>query len=107
MTNDSASLQKSSFNSDYESLDLRQVLQTADQIAQRAGAILVQMRSSFELREKSEKDLVTDADLAAQIAIATAIASASRITVLSAKKDPLGSPNDNARTTKHRHGNGL
>ncbi len=76
MTNESAALQNSSFKSDCESLDLRQVLQMAEQIAKRAGAILVQMRSSFELREKSEKDLVTDADLAAQIAIATEIATA-------------------------------
>lgn len=46
----------------------------AQDIAKNAGAILVQMRSTFELREKSEKDLVTDADVAAQVAIASAIA---------------------------------
>lgn len=57
-----------------DGLQLAEACRIAQDIAKNAGAILVQMRSTFELREKSEKDLVTDADVAAQVAIASAIA---------------------------------
>jgi myo-inositol-1(or 4)-monophosphatase len=57
-----------------DGLQLAEACRIAQDIAINAGAILVQMRSTFELREKSEKDLVTDADVAAQVAIASAIA---------------------------------
>lgn len=71
MTTESTNSRSSSIKDSQELVHACSIAQT---IAKNAGEILVQMRSKFELREKSEKDLVTDADVAAQVAIASAIA---------------------------------
>lgn len=71
MTTESTNSRSSSIKDNQELVHACSIAQT---IAKNAGEILVQMRSKFELREKSEKDLVTDADVAAQVAIASAIA---------------------------------
>ena len=54
-------------------IDLSRTLAVACEIAKSAGSILNGMRSQFQVREKSEKDLVTDADDAAQVEIARAL----------------------------------
>lgn len=50
-------------------LDLHEAMVTAKEAASRAGAILLSMRGTAAVHAKSGKDLVTDADLAAQVAI--------------------------------------
>lgn len=50
-------------------LDLQSAMSTAKLAASRAGEILLSMRGSATVHTKSGKDLVTDADFAAQIAI--------------------------------------
>lgn len=48
---------------------LSDFLASAIEIASQAGTLLVEMMNSAQVREKGEKDLVTDADLAAQALI--------------------------------------
>ncbi len=54
-------------------VDLCQALETAKAAALDAGSILLSMRGTARVHHKSEKDLVTDADVAAQIAISKAL----------------------------------
>ena len=57
-------------------LDLSAALETAKQAARQAGAVLLAMKGTAAVHQKSGKDLVTDADLAAQIVIGQALVAA-------------------------------
>lgn len=57
-------------------LDLQSAVSTAKLAARQAGEILLSMRGSAAVHTKSGKDLVTDADLAAQIAICQSLGKA-------------------------------
>ncbi|MFM7517327.1 MAG: inositol monophosphatase family protein [Pirellula sp.] len=57
-------------------LDLQSAVSTAKLAASQAGEILLSMRGSAAVHTKSGKDLVTDADLAAQIAICQSLGKA-------------------------------
>ncbi|MFM9063570.1 MAG: inositol monophosphatase family protein [Pirellula sp.] len=57
-------------------LDLQSAVSTAKLAASQAGEILLSMRGSATVHTKSGKDLVTDADLAAQIAICQSLGKA-------------------------------
>jgi len=57
-------------------LDLQSAVSTAKLAARQAGEILLSMRGSAAVHTKSGKDLVTDADLAAQIAICQSLGNA-------------------------------
>ncbi len=54
--------------------DLSELRQTARTAARVGGEVLLSWRGRFEVREKNRHDLVTDADIAAQRAIAETIA---------------------------------
>lgn len=57
-------------------LDLSAALEIAKQAAREAGAVLLAMKGTAAVHQKSGKDLVTDADLAAQIVVSQALVAA-------------------------------